>query len=106
MVGTAVRIVVAPDAATRLETAREWLQAGPRDAEVLVVAPSWEACDDLARDVALASGASFGTVRLTLDRLAARLAVRALVAHGLAPARGLSIAAVVARAVHRLAESG
>jgi CRISPR/Cas system-associated exonuclease Cas4 (RecB family) len=99
------RLVVAPDAATRHEAARAWLAALPADAETLVLAPSWEACDDLGREVALASGARFGTTRLTLDRLAARLAVRALAARGVAPAPGLSIAAVVARVVHALARA-
>jgi RecB family exonuclease len=69
---------------------------------VLVVAPSWEACDDRGRATARRSGARFGTVRLTLDRLAARLAAPALGQAGLAPAGRLSLAAVAARAVHLL----
>jgi hypothetical protein len=106
MAAGAVRLVVAPDAATRLAAARTWLDALPADAPALVIGPTWEACDDLAREAAVASGARFGLVRLTLDRLAARLAVRALARRGLVPPSGLAIAAVVARAVHRLAAEG
>ncbi len=95
--------MVAPDAATRLAAARAWLGALAPDAAVLVIAPSWEACDDLARAAAVAAGAQFGVVRLTLDRLATRLAARALAARGLTPPSGLAVSAVVARAVDRLA---
>ncbi len=97
------RLIVAPDATTRLDVARAFIAALPADAEALLVAPTWEACDDLARDASIAAGARFGLVRSTLARLAASLAVRALAAQGLVPPPRLSIAAVVARAVHRLA---
>src|SRR5262249_34547642 len=74
----------------------------PADAEVLLLGPPWEAADDLARAGAAAAGARFGTTRMTLDRLAARLATPALASTGRAPASGLSLVAVAARAVHRL----
>jgi RecB family exonuclease len=106
MAAGAVRLVVAPDAATRLAAAREWLGALAPDVGALVVAPTWEACDDLAREAIVACGARVGLVRLTLDRLAVRLAARALARRGLVPPSGLSVAAVVARAVHRLATDG
>src|SRR6184192_1397566 len=96
------RVVVAPDAATRLAVAAEWLAAQPLDAEVLVVGPTWEACDDLVRSAVVQARARFGTVRLTLDRLAARLATPVLAADGRVPAGGLSVTAVAARAVHLL----
>ena len=96
------RVVVAPDAATRLAVADEWLAAQPLDAEVLVVGPTWEACDDLVRSAVVQARARFGTVRLTLDRLAARLATPVLAADGRVPAGGLSVTAVAARAVHLL----
>jgi CRISPR/Cas system-associated exonuclease Cas4 (RecB family) len=100
------RLVVAPDAATRLAAARSWLAALAPDAAALVIGPSWEACDDLTRAAAVASGAQFGIVRLTLDRLAVRLAARALAARNLTPPSGLAVSAVVARAVDRLAVDG
>lgn len=98
------RLVVSPDAATRLTAGREWLQAQSAAAEVLVVGPSWAACDDFVRAAALERGALFGLTRLTLDRLAARLATPILARDGRAPAGGLTRAAVTARAVHRLGQ--
>jgi RecB family exonuclease len=93
-----VRLLVASDAAARLAAAADWLAGRPHDAELLVVAATWEACDDLVREAT--RPARFGTTRLTLDRLAARLAAPALAAGGRAIATGLSLAAVAARAVH------
>ncbi len=95
-------LLVAPDAAVRLAAATEWLAAQPADAEVLLIGPTWEAVDDLARGAVGAGGARFGTTRTTLDRLAAQLAPATLVGTGRAPATALSLAAVVARATHRL----
>src|SRR5712691_10025027 len=100
--GVRPHLLVSPDAATRLAAAREWLDSHPRDAEILVLAPTWDACDDLVRTAAFTAGAHFGTTRLTLDRLAARLAAPTLAARRLAPATGLSVAAVTSRAVHLL----
>jgi hypothetical protein len=94
------RLAVAADAAARLAAANAWLAAHPADAEVLVVGPGWEACDDLVREAAVAAGARFGAVRLTLDRLATRLATPALARRGRTPTTGLTLAAVAARAVH------
>ena len=96
----AQRLVVGPDAPARVAAAAAWLAAHARDAEVLVLGPSWEACDDLVRAATVATGARFGTVRLTLDRLAVRLATRTLARDQRAPATGLSLAAVAARTVH------
>ena len=70
----AQRLVVGPDAPARVAAAAAWLAAHARDAEVLVLGPSWAACDDLVRAATVATGARFGTVRLTLDRLAVRRA--------------------------------
>src|SRR5438876_9103238 len=96
----AQRLVVGPDAPARVAAAAALLAAHARDAEVLVLGPSWEACDDLVRAATIATGARFGTVRLTLDRLAVRLATRTLARDQRAPATGLSLAAVAARTVH------
>jgi len=70
-------LVVGTDAPARLAAAA-WLEAHPWDAEVLVVGRGWEMCDDLVRAATSATGARFGTVRLTLDRLAVRLGTPAL----------------------------
>src|SRR3989442_15575085 len=94
-----VRLVTGNDAATRLAVAADWLGGQAPDAEVLIVGPTWEACDDAARLAAHAGGARFGLTRLTLDRLAGRLASHRLARDGRTPASGLSFVAVVARAV-------
>ncbi len=90
-------------AATRVDAARAWLDAQPVAAEFLVIGASWDAADDLVRAAALAQGARFGTTRLTLGALAGILATPALAAAAQAPAGGMSLDAIAARAVHALA---
>ncbi len=99
---TGSRLIVSADAAARLAAVADALAAHRADAELLVVAATWDACDDVVRGALGDVGARFGTTRLTLDRLAARLAAPLLAGRGLAPATGLSVAAVTARAVHLL----
>jgi ATP-dependent helicase/nuclease subunit B len=98
----AARLLVTADAASRLDAARAWLVGFPPDAELLVIAPSWDACDDLVRGALGTARARFGVVRTTLGRLAARLAAPSLAGRDLAPVTDLGLLAVVARAVHRL----
>ncbi len=97
------QIFRSPRAADRIAAARAWLDRIPPGAEALVVAPNWEAADDLLREAANARGALFGIHRLTLNRLAGLLASDHLAATGEAPASGLAAEAVAARAVFRLA---
>ncbi|MEN8182990.1 MAG: PD-(D/E)XK nuclease family protein, partial [Myxococcota bacterium] len=92
-------------AGRRLDAAQEWLLARAPAEEVLVVAASADAANDLLRRSAARVGASFGWHRATLPRLAAWLATPELVAGGLTPVGALAVEAVVARLVHRLAES-
>src|SRR5262249_57464012 len=66
----------------------------------------WEMADDPVRGAASATGARFGTVRLTLDRLAVRLATPALARDRRTPATALSLSAVAARAVHLVSAEG
>src|SRR5262245_17792187 len=100
------RLIVGADAPARVAAATAWLEARPADADVLVVAPTWEACDDLVRAATVSGAARFGTLRLTLDRLAIRLATPLLARDGLTPATALSLNAVAARAVHLLLAEG
>ncbi len=100
------RLLVTPDAASRLAAAAAWLEAYPRDAECVVVAPGWDAGDDLVRAGLGASAARFGIVRTTLGRLAAQLAAPVLARDGRVPVTDLGFVAVTARAVHRLAAAG
>jgi RecB family exonuclease len=101
-----VQLVVAPNGARRLALARAWLQQHPLDAEILVIAASWEACDELVRADVCANGARFGVVRATLGRVAGWLAAPSLAARGHVPASALSLDAVAARAVHQLVAAG
>jgi len=101
-----VRLVVAADAGARLAEAAAWLGALPADAEVLVLAATRTAADELVRGVVAERGARFGVERLTLGHLAARLAVPALAAAGRVPASPLALDAVAARAVHALVAGG
>src|SRR5437763_13700343 len=96
------RLLVSPAAATRVDAARTWLDAQSAAAELLVIGASWDAGDDLVRASALAGGARFGTTRLTLGTLAGILATPALAAAEQAPAGGMSLDAIAARAVHAL----
>ena len=97
-----IRIIVSPDSAVRLRTAAQWLSAYPPDAEILVLSPTREAGDEFVRNAALAAGARFGLTRLTLNQLASVLAAPLLAGAGRAPASGLVLTAVAARAVHLL----
>lgn len=97
------RLVVAPDAPTRLDAAAHWLQGLAPDRPVVVCADTWDACDELVRGTLGENGARFGLVRLTLDRLALRLARARCAGAGRAPLGGLADVAVAARAVHRVA---
>lgn len=96
------RLLVAPGAATRLAAAADWVRAHSQAAEILILAPTQEAGDDLARRVTSGEAARFGLVRLTLARLAGRLAMPALARERRVPASSLSRTAVVARVVHEL----
>src|SRR5215468_537440 len=88
------RVLVTADAASRLAAAAAWLDTLGPDAEALVIAASWDACDDLVRGVLGPVGARFGVVRTTLGRLATRLAAPGLAAAGRAPVTELGLLAV------------
>ena len=97
-----VALEVSKDAASRNQTARDWILAQPAFAEVLLVTHSVEAATDLSLAVAATQGSHFGLRRLTFNTLASRLAQHSLVRSGNAPASSLSFIAVVARAIHSL----
>jgi len=100
------QIVRSYRARERIDRAREWLGALAPASEVLVVAPSREAADDLVREHAARRGAAAGIHRLTLNRLIGLLASSAMTERGLAPATGLAAQAIAARAVFHLKPSG
>ena len=92
-------IVEADSAAARLDAAAAFLRQFPAHQTITIVAATRGAADDLARTVALSRPASFGVQRLSLTQLAARSAVVALAADGVAPSTWLGAEAVATRAV-------
>ncbi len=100
------RILASSAAATRLKHARAWLSARAPDAELIILGGSPEGASDLSRFHALSGQAAFGWHRLSLRRLALRLAERPMVEQALAAATSLSLEAVWARVVHQLAADG
>jgi CRISPR/Cas system-associated exonuclease Cas4 (RecB family) len=96
----------APAAHLRIARASEWLASRAPGEEVLVVAASADAANDCLRAAAAERGAAFGWHRATLGRLAAQLALPALVEEGVAPVGALACEAVVARVLHALREAG
>jgi hypothetical protein len=100
-----MRLLIGPDSAARLAAAARWLDTYPSDAELLLLAPTPEAADDFVR-MNCGEGARFGLARMTLERLALRLAAPILAGRGLVPASGLSFTAIVAYAVHVLLSEG
>jgi ATP-dependent helicase/nuclease subunit B len=100
------RLVRASAAERRIAFAREWLEARSPGEELLVVAASADAANELLRTQALARGAAFGWHRATLPQLATRFAEPALALAGAVPVGRLALQAVVARVLHGLAEQG
>jgi ATP-dependent helicase/nuclease subunit B len=101
-----IRILESAAAADRLSAARAFLQAVPPATELLIVAASREAADDLARQVTLSAGATFGIHRHSLTQLAARLAVAELARLRLAPSTALGAEAIAARVTFGALQEG
>src|SRR5579885_1034898 len=95
-------IVCSPRAGERIEAAARRLRELGPSAEVMVLAPRQSAADDLVRAVG-ADRALFGVHRMTPTRLLGALCAERLFDAGLAPAAGLSLEAIAARAIHKLA---
>src|SRR5436190_8704480 len=96
------RIIVSADAESRLNAARDWIESYPADTELLVLANSNEAGNNLHLSLVASRGAAFGVKRLSLNVLASRLAQRKFSESGTTPATNLSFTAVVARSIHSL----
>src|SRR5207302_45570 len=99
-------LFVSPSAAERRERAVAWLRGRRIDRPLWVVGATLEAAADLAREIAREREAGFGWQRTTLGRLAGALAAPLLAERRLAPAAGLPLEALCARAVHQLAQRG
>ncbi len=98
----AARVVKSPRARERINAAVDWLCSLTPGTEALIIGPNWQATDDLLRLVADQRRNLFGIHRLTLDKAISTLAAPSLAQNKLAPAAGLTVVAVTARAIHQL----
>jgi hypothetical protein len=87
---------------SRFGRACAWLESRAGAEEVLIVAASLDAANELARRLARQKGAAFGCHRLTLAQLAKVMGKAELTYRGLASITPLGTMAVVTRLVHRL----
>jgi CRISPR/Cas system-associated exonuclease Cas4 (RecB family) len=93
-----IRVVESASNELRLAEARAFIRSALRNGDLLLVAASRGAADDLARSIAIESGATLGLHRFSLTQLAARLAAPVLAADRRSPATDLGSEAVAARA--------
>jgi len=93
-----IRVVESASNELRLTQARSFVQFHLGQSDVLLVAASRPAADDLARSIAIALGATVGLHRFSLTQLAARLAAPVLAANRRSPSSDLGAEAVAARA--------
>ena len=82
-----------------LDTAANFLREQSGHSEVIVVAPTRDAADDLARSIA--TGALIGVHRTTVDYLAAAIAQRALNSRKISPLSALAHEALAARVIQQ-----
>src|SRR5262245_9653747 len=94
-----MRVVVSSSASVRLDAARQFLAGHPPGSEVVVIGASRGAADDLARDIARRSGATFGVTRFSLTEVAARAAAAGLAGRRRVPGSPAGAEAMAARAV-------
>ncbi|HSE20261.1 MAG TPA: PD-(D/E)XK nuclease family protein [Pyrinomonadaceae bacterium] len=98
------RVVVSSNTAARLQAAAGWTESHSNSSELLVIGHSIEAAANFCLSIASGRDALFGTRRLTLISLAARLAQRSLAHAEIVPATSLSFNGIVARAIYLLNE--
>jgi ATP-dependent helicase/nuclease subunit B len=103
---TMVRILESPHSRDRLSAACDFVRSSPAGSEHLLIGPSRESIDDLARELSLAAKATFGLHRFSLTQFAAHMAAAGLGRQQLAPVTGLGTEAVAARASFEAARRG
>ncbi len=101
-----IRVFVSPSSHNRLRAALDFAHERAGSAEMLVLAATREAADDLVRELTLSRRATFGIQRASPLQLASRLSVPAMTEGGLAPATGLAVQAVAARAAFEVHARG
>jgi len=101
------RLIVSTGAAARLSEAGDWLlEAAGRKGEILVLATTRGAADDLLRRTVPEAEGLFGVHRATPLRLASDLATRPLAESGRAPVSALGVEALAARSIARCRDAG
>src|SRR5947208_860992 len=101
-----IRVITSPSAAARLDAAIFFLSSRPASSEVVIVAASRGAADDLARTVARRAGATFGLNRFSLTQLAARAAAAGMAGARRTMGTEASAEAVAGRAVFEAITAG
>ena len=101
-----VRILESPSGCERLNAAREFVRSFPAGSELLLVGASRESVDDFARELSLATTATFGLHRFSLTQFAARIAAAGLARQRLAPATVLGVEAIAARSCFESSRRG
>jgi ATP-dependent helicase/nuclease subunit B len=104
--GAVVRIDSSASVEERLRAARAFVESLGPAAEVLVIAATREAADDLAREIVVGRGATFGLHRLSLAQIAARCASAELARRGCAPVTSLGLEALSARVTFEAGDAG
>lgn len=99
-------VAVSVDSAARQARAQQFLAGMGADDQVLVLAATREAADDLVRMDAAARPGTLGRVRTTPGQLASRLAQPRLVSRGVVVATGRAMEAVTARAAQACFRDG
>jgi CRISPR/Cas system-associated exonuclease Cas4 (RecB family) len=93
-----IRLATSTSASARLDAARAFLAEFPSGTERVIVGASRGAADDLARAIAVRSGATFGLIRVSLTEFAARAAAAGAAGRRM-PGTQAGAEAVAARAV-------
>jgi len=96
------QLAVSSNTAARLQAAAAWTESHSNSSELLIIGHSIEAAANFCLSIASGRYALFGTRRLTLNGLAARLAQRSLAHAEIVPATALSFNGIVARAIYLL----
>jgi len=99
-----VELKIAPRMAELIPPATEFLRLHAGQSEVIVVAPTRDAADDMVR--ATADGALLGVHRTTIGHLAAAIAQRELTSRGYAPLSSIAREAIAARITDRACQAG
>src|SRR5262245_13201035 len=95
-----VKRLVCSYTSQRLLVAQEWIETVSHDGELVVLAPTRGAVDDLVRNLSLKTGGLLGVHRMTLFQLAATLATPHLAVEQLSALSLLGAEALAARTVH------